>query len=397
MQASALDSASKDLCPTQAYTGRGFCSSCLRPSPYIRHLSRLLRTCPVVWGLFLHILCAVALDSLGKSPTLVLQLLIVAHFDALLGDHGQTVPIPAPRITVVQHLHAVPHNLDRFVLGQFGSVLLGGGVLAHDGLRKHGPEAGGQGRGRVDGTAQVSGRQEGLMGVVETSDEDLVPEGIEFVASSVEELGKVLVEVTRGQAIVATARVVSLGLRLLLVGGKIAIVGLVNLELVEVTVQELHVAHIAAEADDRGVGEGTDALDVVEAGQTAVRGQVVGGENDAIAELEAQDRGTRHGGGLGCRLGVGVVEVGMVVGAVNVVAGTAPGLWSVVHFGGLVSVRVKEGGGGGDRGMVGWIRRRKKDGVLVMAICRGRRQREERMMDGSNELSGWRVWLERRQ
>lgn len=91
----------------------------------------------------LYILCTIALDPLGKRPTLALKFLIVAHLDALLGNDGEAVAVPAPRVTVVQNLHAVPDNLDGLVLGQVGSILLGGGVLAHDGLGKHSAEAGG--------------------------------------------------------------------------------------------------------------------------------------------------------------------------------------------------------------------------------------------------------------
>lgn len=114
-------------------------------------------------------------------------------------------------------------------------------------------------------------------------------------------------------------------------GGVAAAVGLVDLQLAQVPVEELHVADVAREADDGRAGEGPQALDVAEAGEGAVGGEVVGGEDDAVLELEAEDRGARHGGRLRVGLGGRVVEVAVVVGAVDVVAGTAPGLWAVIH------------------------------------------------------------------
>lgn len=180
------------------------------------------------------------------------------------------------------------------------------------------------------------------MGVVEAGDENLVPQGVKLVAAGVEELGEVLVQVARRQAVMATAGLFVFCFLFLFFGSLISLVGLINLELIQVAVQELHVAHVAAEADNRSRSEGADALNVVEAGQAAVRGQVVGGENDTVAELEAQDGSTGDGGGLGGGFGLRVVEVRVVVGAVDVVAGTAPGLWSVIHLGGKCTVVEKK-------------------------------------------------------
>lgn len=95
-------------------------------------------------------------------------------------------------------------------------------------------------------------------------------------------------------------------------------------------VDVLHIADVAAEADDGFPVEALQALDVGEAGQGAVGGEVVGGDDDAILELDGDDGGAGDDGGLGVGGGEGggVLgatvrggEVGGVVVAVDVVAG----------------------------------------------------------------------------
>ena len=51
------------------------------------------------------------------------------------------------------------------------------------------------------------------------------------------------------------------------------------------------------------------------------RTKVIGRHDDAVFELEGDDRGTRHYGRLGGLLGAAHLEVGVVVGTVDVVAG----------------------------------------------------------------------------
>ena len=94
---------------------------------------------------------------------------------------------------------------------------------------------------------------EGRRFVVQTRDEQLVPERVELAAAAVEELGEVAVEVGGGEA-----GLVGRG------------VGLVEGEVGEVAVEVLHVRDVAAEADDGLVLEGAEALDVGEAGEGAV-------------------------------------------------------------------------------------------------------------------------------
>lgn len=81
----------------------------------------------------------------------------------------------------------------------------------------------------------------------------MVPERVELGAAVVEELGEVSVEVG--------------GVEAGLVGG---LVGLGEGEVDEMAVEVLHVGDVAAEADDGGVGEGAETLDVGEAGERAV-------------------------------------------------------------------------------------------------------------------------------
>jgi hypothetical protein len=88
-------------------------------------------------------------------------------------------------------------------------------------------------------------------------------------------------------------------------------------------VEVLHVADVAAEADEGLAVEGLEAVDVGEAGEAAVAGEVVGGDDDAGAVLEGEDGGAGDDGLLRVllRLCVGGGQVGGVVGAVDVVAG----------------------------------------------------------------------------
>lgn len=51
------------------------------------------------------------------------------------------------------------------------------------------------------------------------------------------------------------------------------------------------------------------------------RTQVVGGHDDAVFELDGDDGGARHDGGLCCGLGAAGLEVGGIVSAVDVVSG----------------------------------------------------------------------------
>lgn len=127
-------------------------------------------------------------------------------------------------------------------------------MAPHDGLGEHGAIAGGQTGGRVGRTEQVGGGEERLALVVETGDEQVVPERVELGAASIEELGEVAVQIRGGKA----------GL----VGEG---VGLVEREVCQVPIDVLHIGDIAAEADDGGTSEGGEALDVGEAGEGAVR------------------------------------------------------------------------------------------------------------------------------
>lgn len=101
---------------------------------------------------------------------------------------------------------------------------------------------------------------------------------------------------------------------------------LFNLQRIEESVEVLHIADIATEADDGFLVEGFEAVDVGEAGEGTVRGEVVGGDDDSRAEFQGDDGGSSHDGGLRVRDGllraaVGVGKVGWVVAAVDVVAG----------------------------------------------------------------------------
>ena len=197
---------------------------------------------------------AISTNPLGKSPALLLERLVLLELDAVLGDDGDAVLVQAPRIAVVQHLHALLDHLDGLLLGELCRVLLGGGIPPHDGLGERRAESCGQaGRGEA-GAAQVDAGQVGLGLVVQAGDQQLVPERVEVAAPAVHELLEVLVQVGG----VEDSR-----------GGRV-VVGLVDGELVEVSVEELHVADVAAEADHRGLVEDAQALDVGEAGEGAV-------------------------------------------------------------------------------------------------------------------------------
>ena len=112
----------------------------------------------------------------------------------------------------------------------------------------------------------------------------------------------------------------------LVTGSARAAVVLLGIEALQQAIEVLHIAYIAAEADDGFAVEGFEAVDVGEAGEGAVRGEVVGGDDDAVGVFERDDGGAGDDGGLGVRGGcagatVVLGEVGGVVGAVDVVAG----------------------------------------------------------------------------
>jgi len=81
----------------------------------------------------------------------------------------------------------------------------------------------------------------------------MVPERVELGASAVKQLSEVAVEVC--------------GIETGSVGG---CVGLVEGEVDEMAVEILHIGNVAAEANDRGLGEGAESLDIGESGQRAV-------------------------------------------------------------------------------------------------------------------------------
>jgi hypothetical protein len=106
-------------------------------------------------------------------------------------------------------------------------------MATHDRLSQHSTETGGQTGGTIGATEKVGGSKERLVIVVETSNKEVVPEGVEFGTAAVEKLGEVAVEVC--------------GVKTRCVGGG---VGLVEGQLDEVAVEILHVGDITAEANN---------------------------------------------------------------------------------------------------------------------------------------------------
>jgi len=101
---------------------------------------------------------------------------------------------------------------------------------------------------------------------------------------------------------------------------------LLDVQTIQQAIEVLHIADIAPEAHHRALVEGFEAVDVGEAGEGAVGGEVVGGDDDAGGEFEGEDGGAGYDGGLGAGGGLvgaaeGGGEVGRVVGAVDFVAG----------------------------------------------------------------------------
>lgn len=78
---------------------------------------------------------------------------------------------------------------------------------------------------------------------------------------------------------------------------------------VEAAVDVLHVGDVAAEAEDDVAVEGAEALGLGEAGEGAIGGEVVGGDDNASAVFEGDDRGAGDYGGrsMGGRVGWGGV------------------------------------------------------------------------------------------
>ncbi|KAI9172068.1 HMG box protein [Paramyrothecium foliicola] len=289
----------------------------------------------------LNSLRTVALDTIGESPALRLELLVRLDLHAVLGDDSQGVGVHAPSVAVEEDLHALSDDVDGLLTRELLGGLLIRGIAAEDGLGQHGAEAGGEtGRG-VGGTEQVRGGEEGLAGVVEAGDKQVVPQGVELGSAVVEHLGEVAVEVGGAE----TGRVW---------GG----VGLGEVEVGEVAVEVLHVGDVAAEANHGGVLERTQALNVREAGERAVGGcfeagmgqpstsslmetlamwctsgggaagkhvgmlrtKVIGGHDNAVLVLDGYHGRAGDNGLLGVLLGAIVVHEGGVVGAVDVIS-----------------------------------------------------------------------------
>ncbi len=202
----------------------------------------------------LHGLCAVPLDAVGEGPALVLELLVLTQLDAVLGHDGQGVDIKRPGITVEEDLHALANTLDGLLARHVRDRGLVRHETPHDGLRQHAAEAGGQGRRGEGGAQQVGGGEERGARLVETGDQQVVPERVELGPAVVEELRQVLVQIPRVQRRLGARR------------RRRARVRLVDGELGQVSVEVLHVGYVAAEPDDRGLGERAETLDVCEPG-----------------------------------------------------------------------------------------------------------------------------------
>lgn len=201
---------------------------------------------------------AVTLDAVSKRPALLLEFLVLLEVDAVLRNDGDGVGVQAPCVAVVKHLHALLDGSNSVLLGKLLSSLLIRDNLSQDRNGDGRAEARGKRRRRVSSTAKVSGREERATLLVKAADEDVVPEWIELVAAGVEELGEVAVEIGGGEARRGGG------------GCGRGRVGLLDLEVVEVAGEVLHVGDVAAEADDGGAGEGEETLDVGEAGEGAV-------------------------------------------------------------------------------------------------------------------------------
>ena len=226
-------------------------------------------------------LSTIALDHIRKRPAHVLQLLVILEVNAVLGDDSNGVCVQTAGIAVIENLHALLDDVDGLFAGKTGGGLLVRCVAAHDGLSEHGADAGGETGGRIGSAEEVGGGEEGLVIVVEASNEDMVPERVELGSTAVEELGEVGVEVGGGEANVG--------------------VGLLELEIGQVAVDVLHVGDVAAEADDGRLGEGTEALDVGVAGHGAVGACVVGHTDCQFLEGGKGGKEGRRGTNPGCR------------------------------------------------------------------------------------------------
>lgn len=150
----------------------------------------------------LNSLSSIALDTVRKCPALSFELLILANLDAILGHHRQRVFVQAASVTIEQNLHTLLNDLDGLLAIEVRGRLLVRHMTAHNWLGKHGTEASGE-TGRAVGAAEkVCGGEEGLVVVVETGNEEVVPKRVELGTTAVEELGEVIVEVggvkTRG-------------------------------------------------------------------------------------------------------------------------------------------------------------------------------------------------------
>lgn len=107
--------------------------------------------------------------------------------------------------------------------------------------------------GRAERRAQqVGAGQEGPLLGVHACNQDLVPQGIEIGPPLVEDLREVGVQVVCVQGVACCA------------------VCFFRVQRREQAVEVLHVGDVAAEADDGGVGEGPETLDVGEACEGAV-------------------------------------------------------------------------------------------------------------------------------
>src|SRR5689334_15378960 len=81
---------------------------------YITAMPPILTTISQLCSILIH-LGAISPDALSKRPALLLKLLIFLQLNAFLINDRNTVLVQAPRVTIEQNLHTLPHNLDRLI------------------------------------------------------------------------------------------------------------------------------------------------------------------------------------------------------------------------------------------------------------------------------------------
>jgi hypothetical protein len=169
-------------------------------------------------------------------------------------DDGNAVLVQTPCVTVEENLHTLLDGLDGLFLGQLGCCLFVGDCAAENGLCEMSTETGGKCRGAEGGTEKIDAGQEGLLLVIETGNEDGVPQGVEVGAALVHDFAEVCVEVLCRESGD-------------IVGG---LVVLVDAQGAEEAVEVLHVGNIATKADDGLLVKDAQTLDVGEAGEGSV-------------------------------------------------------------------------------------------------------------------------------